>query len=90
MADVSAIAVVFAALPHEEQEEAFERLAEARALRDSGGESQMARCIRSLQVVAAYVGHTPSVDEYKQASAELIEAPVAGARAPVPSADPSA
>ena len=75
MADASAgdaIAIIFAALSREEQEEVFERLVEARARRDAVGESQMARCLRSLQLVAEHVGHVPSVDEYKQASSELI------------------
>ena len=77
MAEASAtdaIAIIFAALPREQQEEVLERLVEVRALRDSAGESQMARCLRSLQLVATHVGHPPRVDEYKQASVEQLAA----------------
>jgi hypothetical protein len=63
---------VLTALAREEQDEAYERLRHARTLRDSRGKSRMACSVRSLQRVAEYIGHTPCVEDFKQAAAELI------------------
>lgn len=71
---VDTLVIVFVALDNAEQREALERISEQRALRESGGESATARHIRSLRLVADYLGHVPSVDEYKQARRELSEA----------------
>jgi hypothetical protein len=64
--------MVFPALAREEQDRALVRLNDIRLLRTGAGETQMARCLRSLTRVAECVGHIPGVDEYKQVSAELI------------------
>jgi hypothetical protein len=60
-----AVVILFQALDEEEREAAYQRIAELRLRRQAGDESAMARYIRSMQRVAEYVGHTPSVDEYK-------------------------
>ncbi len=67
-----ALVIVFAALDAEEQAEALERMTEVRARREAGEESDTARFIRSLRLVADHVGHQPSVDDYKHARAELV------------------
>lgn len=69
-----ALLILFAALPEDEQDEAFARIEDIRLRQEAGSESDTERFIRSVRRVAEYVGHPPSVDEYKQASQELIEA----------------
>jgi hypothetical protein len=69
---VDALAVMFASLDAEEQREVLERFSEVRARQQAGEESDIERYIRSLCTVADYVGHAPSVGEYKQAREELI------------------
>lgn len=61
----------FESLSEEEQEEAFERIAELRAGRLAGEESEMARFVRSLRRVAEEVGDVPSVDDYRHIAPEL-------------------
>lgn len=68
-----ALVILFVALPEDEQEEAFQRIFDARSLRLAGTESDTERFLRSLRRVADHVGHTPTVEEYKRASRELIE-----------------
>ena len=67
-----ALVMLFSALPEDAQDDAYERIGELRLRRLAGDESAMAVAIRSMRTVAEYVGHAPSVDEYKQASQELI------------------
>jgi hypothetical protein len=68
-----AIAIVFAALSGEEQERVLARLNELTGRR-GGSETQMVRSLRSLQLVRDYVGHSPTVEEYKLAAVELRDA----------------
>lgn len=69
-----ALVLLFNALAPDEQDEAFERLSDVRLRRLAGSESDSERFVSSLRRVAEYVGHPPSVDEYKQASKELVAA----------------
>lgn len=64
--------LVFSGLNHDEQDEALGRMQHARALRDAAGESQKARCLRSLQAVAERLGGVPGVEDYKRVSRDLI------------------
>ena len=69
---VDAIVVLFANLGPRAQDEALERLNDARASREARDDSEMARYIRSLQTVAGHLGHSPTVGEYKDVSAQLL------------------
>ena len=66
------LVVAFATLAPDEQREVTERINELRVRREAGELSDTARFIRSLRLVADYVGHAPTVDEYKQAREELV------------------
>lgn len=66
-----ALVIVFAALEADEQREALDRMTVLRARRGAGEMSDTERVLRSMRLVAAHVGHAPSVDEYKQAREEL-------------------
>lgn len=68
---VDALVIVFASLPPEEQDDAYQRLRHALTMRDAADESVMGRCIRSLLRVTEVLGHVPSVDDYRQASKAL-------------------
>jgi hypothetical protein len=61
----------FLTLPAEEQDEALQRLIEARELRDAGTESETAVMLRSLHRVAEHLGEVPSPDAYRAAYKEL-------------------
>lgn len=74
MTAADALVIIFAALDPDEQRESLQRLTEMQARREAGEESATARFIRSLRLVADYVGHEPSVGEYKQAWDELTAA----------------
>ena len=68
---VDALLVVFEALAEDEREEAFARLSERRLEQLAGEESHTARLISSVRRVAAEVGHTPTVIEYRAAERRL-------------------
>ena len=68
---VDVLVVMFNSLSEQEQDKVCERLTELRVRKLAGSENWMAQYIRSMRRVAQYVGHVPSVDEYKQASEEL-------------------
>lgn len=71
-----ALLIVFAALSEDQREEALSRMSQAHTetIATERYETQTERMLRSLQRVAAEVGYAPSVDEYKDVSAELIAA----------------
>jgi hypothetical protein len=69
-----ALVIVFAALEPDEQRETLDRMGEVQARQEAGEMSDTERVLRSLRLVAAHVGHEPSVDEYKQARDELVTA----------------
>lgn len=65
------LAVAFAALSQDEQEEAFERINEIRVGRLADEESATAVMLRSLIRVREMIGHPPTAQEYKQSYLEL-------------------
>jgi hypothetical protein len=69
-----ALVIVFAALDPDEQREVLERMTELRARSEAGAMSDTESFISSLRQVADYVGHAPSVGEYKQAREEMLAA----------------
>src|SRR4051794_4958368 len=74
MSDTSAIdamLVLYAALNSEEQEEAFERLGDARLKRLAGEQSETATMIASLQAVTRHVGEELTPDLYRAGYREL-------------------
>jgi hypothetical protein len=66
-----ALLILFAALDAAEQQEVAERIATIRAINAVGEEAASAPFIRSLHRVAEFIGHEPTVDEYKDACALL-------------------
>lgn len=63
---IEILAAAFQVLSPAEQDEAYERLTDARLQRDSADGSEMTRMVRSLQIVAAEVGGEPTVTEYRR------------------------
>lgn len=68
---VDLLAVAYAALTANEQEDAFARISEIRLRRLAGNESDTARMIRSMRRVAEEVGRAPSVEDYRRVQALL-------------------
>jgi hypothetical protein len=59
--------VAFRALPPDEQDASFEALADERARRQAGEESEAARFVRPLRRVADHLWGGPTVDDYRRA-----------------------
>ncbi len=68
---VDALLILFEALPEDERVDVFERLSERRLEQLAGEESDTARMVSSLRRVAAAVGHTPTVTEYRDLERRL-------------------
>jgi ABC-type multidrug transport system fused ATPase/permease subunit len=68
-----ALLILFGALEDAEQTEVVERIATIRAINSVSEENASAPFIRSLCRVAEFVGHEPTVDEYKDTCAALRE-----------------
>lgn len=69
-----AVLILFGVLDDAEQAEVVERIATIRAVAAVTEESASAPFIRSLRRVAEFIGHEPTVDEYKDACVALREA----------------
>lgn len=69
---VDVFLATYAALSGEERSRAFERLREIRLDEEGVVETEMAKYIRSLRIVAEAIGHTPGVTEYQDVSKVLI------------------
>jgi hypothetical protein len=67
------LVIMFAALDEAEQQEVAERIATIRAINAVGVETASAPFLRSLRRVTEFIGHEPTVDEYKDACAALRE-----------------
>lgn len=61
-------------LSEDEQDEAFERVHGLRIQKEAGTDSDMSRYLRSLQLVQAEVGRTPTSDDYREAQPRLAAA----------------
>jgi hypothetical protein len=61
----------YRALTDGERDEVFERLCQLRVADAAEGDSDMARFLRSLAIVAEEVGRIPTVTDYKEAQARL-------------------
>jgi hypothetical protein len=56
----------YRALTDDERDEAFERLCQLRVADAAEGDSDMARFLGSLSIVAEEVGRVPTVTDYKE------------------------
>jgi Homing endonuclease associated repeat len=68
------LVAAYRVLSEDEQDEAFSRLHEARVTKEAATDSDMARYLRSLQIVAEAVGRTPTSDDYRAAQPKLAAA----------------
>jgi ABC-type multidrug transport system fused ATPase/permease subunit len=68
-----ALLILFSALDEAEKQEVVERIATTRAIHAVGEASASTPFISSLRRVAEFIGHEPTVDEYKDACAALRE-----------------
>lgn len=70
---VDLMAIAFAGLAAQEQDEALGRLQRMRVDREAGEESETGRFLASLLRAAEVAGRTPTPDDYKQARVVLAE-----------------
>ncbi len=68
-----ALLVLYEALPPGEQDEAYERIYEARLRQQKVAETELAKYVQSLRRVAEVLGREPGVDDYKAISRVLIK-----------------
>jgi hypothetical protein len=69
-----AVLILFTALDETEQQEIADRIATALAMRAVSQESASAPFVRSMARIVEFIGHLPSVDEYRDARDALVQA----------------